>query len=96
MRQGLYEHLRRLSLRYYDSTQVGRLITRITSDVDALNDLLSGGIVNLISDSVTIVGIAVIMVLLNPRLAALTFLTLPFLVYMLTGFRMKIFWPSDG
>ena len=91
MRQQLYEHLQRLSLRYYDSIQVGRLITRLTSDVDALNDLLSGGIVNLISDSVTIVGIAVIMVLLNPRLAALTFLTLPFLVYMLTGFRMKIF-----
>ena len=91
MRQGLYEHLQRLSLRYYDSTQVGRLITRITSDVDALNELLSGGIVNLISDSVTIVGIAAIMVVLNPRLAALTFITLPFLVYMLTGFRMKVF-----
>ena len=91
MRQGLYEHLQRLSLRYYDSTQVGRLITRITSDVDALNELLSGGIVNLISDSVTIVGIAAIMVVLNPRLAALTFITLPFLIYMLTGFRMKVF-----
>ena len=42
MRQQLYEHLQRLSLRYYDSIQVGRLITRLTSDVDALNDLLSG------------------------------------------------------
>ncbi|NLA58786.1 MAG: ABC transporter ATP-binding protein [Firmicutes bacterium] len=91
MRQELYEHLQRLSLRFYDSTQVGRLITRITSDIDALNELLSGGVVNLISDSVTLVGIAVIMVYLNPRLAGLTFLTLPFLIYMLTGFRMKIF-----
>ncbi|HHV93105.1 MAG TPA: ABC transporter ATP-binding protein [Firmicutes bacterium] len=91
MRQQLYEHLQRLSLRFYDSTQVGRLITRITSDIDALNDLLSGGIINLVSDSITLVGIAVIMVYLNPRLAGLTFLTLPFLVYMLTGFRMKIF-----
>ncbi len=91
MRQQLYEHLQRLSIRYYDSIQVGRLITRITSDVDALNELLSGGVINFISDLVTLVAIAAIMLAMNPRLAALTFITVPFLVYMMTGFRMKIF-----
>ncbi|NMB46763.1 MAG: ABC transporter ATP-binding protein [Firmicutes bacterium] len=91
MRQQLYEHLQRLSLRYYDSIQVGRLITRLTSDIDALNELLSGGVINFISDSVTLIGIAAIMLAMNPRLAALTFVTIPFLFYMMTGFRMKIF-----
>ncbi|NMB11864.1 MAG: ABC transporter ATP-binding protein [Firmicutes bacterium] len=91
MRQQLYEHLQRLSLRYYDGIQVGRLITRLTSDVDALNELLSGGVINFVSDSVTLVGIAGIMLAMNPRLAALTFVTIPFLAYMMTGFRMKIF-----
>ncbi|NLJ24413.1 MAG: ABC transporter ATP-binding protein [Firmicutes bacterium] len=91
MRQELYGHLQKLSLRYYDSIQVGRLITRLTSDIDALNELLSGGVINFISDSVTLVGIAAIMLAMNPRLAALTFITIPFLGYMMTGFRMKIF-----
>ena len=91
MRQQLYEHLQRLSLRYYDSMQVGRLITRLTSDIDALNELLSGGVINFVSDTVTLVGIIGIMFAMNTRLAALTLITVPFLLYMMTGFRMKIF-----
>lgn len=91
MRQEVYEHLQRLSLRYYDSIQVGRLITRLTSDVDALSELLSSGVITLISDTVTLVGIAAIMLAMNPRLALLTFITIPFLFYMMTGFRMRIF-----
>lgn len=91
MRQEVYEHLQRLSLRYYDSIQVGRLITRLTSDVDALSELLSSGVITLISDTVTLVGIAAIMLVMNPRLALLTFITIPFLFYMMTGFRMRIF-----
>ncbi|NMB24533.1 MAG: ABC transporter ATP-binding protein, partial [Firmicutes bacterium] len=91
MRQELYEHLQRLSLRYYDSMQVGRLITRLTSDIDALNELLSGGVINFISDTATLVGIIAIMFAMNARLTALTLVTVPFLLYMVTGFRMKIF-----
>ncbi|NLK07567.1 MAG: ABC transporter ATP-binding protein [Firmicutes bacterium] len=91
MRQGLYEHLQRLSLRYYDNMQVGRLITRLTSDIDALNELLSGGVINFISDTVTLVGILAIMFTMNVRLTALTLVTVPFLLYMVTGFRMRIF-----
>lgn len=91
IRHQIFEHLQRLSLQYFNKTAVGRIITRLTSDVNALNELLSGGVINAISDSITVVGIAAVMLAMNARLAGLMFLTLPFLIYMLTGFRQKIF-----
>ena len=57
LRMAIYRHLQRLDLRYYDRNPVGRLMTRVTSDVDVLNDLFTSGVVTVFGDLFTLVGI---------------------------------------
>ena len=77
LRVELFGHIQRLSLSFFDRNPVGRLMTRLTNDVDALNELLTSGGLAILSDAVTIVGIAVALLLLNWQLALLTFLVIP-------------------
>jgi len=91
IRRQIFSHLQRLTFAYYDKIPAGKIITRLTSDVDSLNELLSGGIVNVISDSVVLVGIIIIMLLLHLKLALVSFATLPLMIYMVTSFRQRIF-----
>ena len=90
IRRDLFDHLMRLSFDYYDKMPAGKTITRFTSDVDRLNELLTSGIVNVVSESVMLIGIMVIMMRLDLRLALLCFAVLPILGYLVTGFRSKI------
>ena len=57
LRMAIYRHLQRLDLRYYDRNPVGRLMTRVTSDVDVLNDLFTSGVVTIFGDVFTLAGI---------------------------------------
>jgi ATP-binding cassette subfamily B multidrug efflux pump len=77
LRVELFSHIQRLSLAFFDRNPVGRLMTRLTNDVDALNELLTSGGLAILSDTVTIIGIAVALLLLNWRLALMTFLVIP-------------------
>ena len=77
LRVALFTHIQRLSLAFFDRNPVGRLMTRLTNDVDALNELLTSGGLAILSDAVTIVGIAVALLLLSWQLALLTFLVIP-------------------
>jgi ATP-binding cassette subfamily B protein len=77
LRVALFTHVERLSLSFFDRNPVGRLMTRLTNDVDALNELLTSGGLAIVSDAVTIVGIAIALLLLNWQLALLTFLVIP-------------------
>ncbi len=77
LRVELYSHMQSLSLAFFDHHPVGRLMTRLTNDVDALNEMLTSGGLAIVSDAVTIVGIAVALVLLDWQLALLTFLVIP-------------------
>jgi ATP-binding cassette, subfamily B, multidrug efflux pump len=77
LRVALFTHIERLSLAFFDRNPVGRLMTRLTNDVDALNELLTSGGLAILSDAVTIVGIAVALLLLSWQLALLTFLVIP-------------------
>jgi ATP-binding cassette subfamily B protein len=77
LRVALFTHIQRLSLAFFDRNPVGRLMTRLTNDVDALNELLTSGGLAIVSDAVTIVGIAIALCLLNWQLALLTFLVIP-------------------
>lgn len=90
IRRDLFDRLMRLSFDYYDKVPVGKTITRFTSDVDSLNELLTSGVVILVSESVVLVGIMAIMLSLDTRLAVLCFTVVPVLVYLATGFRAKI------
>jgi ATP-binding cassette, subfamily B, multidrug efflux pump len=83
----LFRHLQYLPLSFYDRNPVGRLMTRITNDIDALIDLVSRGVVSIFGDIFILVGVMVVMILLDLRLALVTFLALPVLVVMTLYFR---------
>src|SRR3954453_17856369 len=77
LRMAIYRHLQRLDLRYYDRNPVGRLMTRVTSDVDVLNDLFTSGVVTVFGDIFTLLGIMGVMLWMNWRLAIVAFAVLP-------------------
>jgi ATP-binding cassette subfamily B protein len=90
LRMEIYQHLQRLSLSYYDRHPVGRLMTRVTSDVDVLNDLFSSGVVAVAGDMFMLAGILVILVTLDWRLALVTFLVLPLVLIVTQWFRKNV------
>ncbi len=90
LRMAIYGHLQRLDLKYYDRNPVGRLMTRVTSDVDVLNDLFTSGVVTVFSDVLPLVGIMVMMVWMNWRLAIVAFLVLPLIVLVAQWFRRNV------
>ena len=90
LRMSIYAHLQRLDLRFYDRNPVGRLMTRVTSDVDVLNDLFTSGVVTVFSDALTLVGIMVMMLVMNWRLALVTFAVLPIIVGISQWFRKNV------
>jgi ABC-type multidrug transport system fused ATPase/permease subunit len=73
----MFEHLQQLSLSFYDHTQVGRVMSRLESDIDVLEAMLSSGLLSMISSVVALVGIIGVMIAMNPGLALLTFTVLP-------------------
>ncbi|MFP4440143.1 MAG: ABC transporter ATP-binding protein [Chloroflexaceae bacterium] len=79
LRIQIFRHIQRMSLAFFDRNPVGRLITRITNDIDALNQFLTQGIVAGLADSVTLLGIVITMLLLNWRLALISLAVLPVL-----------------
>ena len=89
MRKDLYRHIQSLGSRYFDITPVGKLVTRVTNDVEALNEMYSGILVQLFRNIVKIVGLAGVMLVLNVRLAAISFVLMP-LVIGLTVLCQKI------
>ena len=89
MRKDLYRHIQSLGSRYFDITPVGKLVTRVTNDVEALNEMYSGILVQLFRNIVKIVGLAGVMLMLDVRLAAISFVLMP-LVIGLTVLCQKI------
>ena len=89
MRKDLYRHIQSLGSRYFDITPVGKLVTRVTNDVEALNEMYSGILVQLFRNIVKIVGLAGVMLVLDVRFAAISFVLMP-LVIGLTVLCQKI------
>jgi ATP-binding cassette subfamily B protein len=89
LRMELFRHLQNLSLKFYDRNPIGRLITRVTSDVEVLNDMFSSGIVMVFSDVFMIAGILWFMFSMNWQLALVSLSVLPFLFYGTFLFRKK-------
>jgi len=80
LRVAVHGHMLRLNDRYFRSQPAGRLLTRCTSDVEGIGEMFAAGFLTLFADVVLLVGICVALVLLNPHLALVTFVTLPILV----------------
>src|SRR5204862_349940 len=89
LRMAIYGHLQRLDLRFYDRNPVGRLMTRVTSDVDVINDLFTSGVVTVFSDALTLVGIMGVLLWMNWRLALVAFAVLPLIVVIARSFRRR-------
>jgi ATP-binding cassette subfamily B multidrug efflux pump len=88
LRSAVFRFLQNLRLRYYDRTPVGRLVTRATNDVDAVNELFASGALNAMGDLVSLVGVVVMMVALDWRLSIVSFLALP-IVGLIVNFVRK-------
>lgn len=87
IRQEVFEHIHNLSLRFFDITPVGRIVTRVTNDVEALNEMYANILVKLIKNVVKIIGLIVVMLSLNVRIALFAFLLLPFIIGLTIVFK---------
>ena len=87
LRMQIYRHLQRLDLRFYDRNPVGRLMTRVTTDVDALNDLFASGVISVFRDVFTLVGIMLVLLWMDWRLALVAFSVLPGIALITRWFR---------
>jgi ATP-binding cassette subfamily B protein len=90
LRAEIFRHLQRLHIAFYDRNPVGRLVTRVTSDVDALNEMFTAGVVSIFEDIFVLVGILAIMLNMSWRLALITFAVLPIIFYATTLFRKAV------
>lgn len=89
LRRDIYRRLQQVPLRFFDRNPVGRLVTRVTNDVDALNELFTAGIVSIIGDLVLLVGIMVVLFWLDWRLALVSFAILPLLLALTLWFKIR-------
>jgi len=87
LRQQIFVHIQWLSLRFYDGRPVGRVMARITNDVETINSLINAGLVTIVSQTVSLVGIIVVMFALNTRLALMAFIVVPGMVWIVAHLR---------
>ena len=87
LREQVFKHIQRMSIGFFNRNRPGALISRMTNDIEALNQLISDGIVTLFSNMLTLVGVVAIMLLLDWRLALITFAVLPLLLLTSLVFR---------
>jgi len=90
LRSQIFRHLQRMHVAFYDKNPVGRLVTRVTTDVDALNEMFTSGVVSIFEDFFVLAGILAIMLCMNWKLALITFAVLPFIVVATKIFRDKV------
>jgi ATP-binding cassette, subfamily B, multidrug efflux pump len=90
LRSQIFRHLQRMHVAFYDRNPVGRLVTRVTTDVDALNEMFTSGVVSIFEDFFVLVGILGIMLCMNWKLALITFAVLPLIVIATKIFRDRV------
>ena len=90
IRQDLFIKLQKLGLKFYDKWQAGRIMSRLTNDIDALHQLVTSGLTNIINDVFTLITIIIIMLTMNWRLALITFLTVPIILLITLYFTRQM------
>ncbi len=90
LRKQIFAHLQRLQMSFYDRNPVGRLVTRVTTDVDVMNDLFAEGVVAIFGDFFSLISIVVVMLDLDWKLALLTFAVLPLIILATVWFRQAV------
>ncbi len=89
LRMQIFSHLHRLSVSFFDRNPVGRLLTRVTNDVEVLNEVVTSGVVTIFGDVFTLIGISVVLGVMNWRLALVIFAVVPFMLLAAMVFRRK-------
>lgn len=89
LRTEIFDHVLRLPARYFDRTPVGRLITRVTTDVEALDQMFAFGVVTILGDFVKVIAIVIVLFVVDYRLSLVTFVIVPFLLASTMYFRLK-------
>src|ERR1700693_258378 len=90
LRRQIFRHLQRLHVAFFDKNPVGRLVTRVTTDVDAVKEMFTSGVVSIFEDLFVLFGILGVMLCMNWKLALITFAVLPFIVYSTKIFRDRV------
>ena len=90
LRSQIFRHLQRMHIAFYDKNPVGRLVTRVTTDVDALNEMFTSGVVSIFEDLFVLGGIVAVMLCMNWKLALITFAVLPLIIYSTKIFRDRV------
>ncbi len=90
MRSQMFEHFQRLSLSYFDHNPVGRLMTRLTNDVDSLNEMFTSGAISILGDVLTLIGVTIALLVINWQLALVTFVVIPPLLLVASYFRVAM------
>jgi len=90
LRRALFAHLQRLPARFFDRNPVGRLVTRVTTDVESLNEVFASGVVTVAGDLVKLLGIIAVMLWLDTRLALVTFTVVPVMLALSLFFRVRM------
>ena len=90
LRMQIFRHLQKLDVAFFDRNPVGRLMTRVTTDVDALNELFTAGVISIFGDVCTLLGIVVILFVMNYKLALVIFSVLPLLFLVTFFFKIKV------
>ncbi|MCF7809545.1 ABC transporter ATP-binding protein/permease [bacterium] len=90
MRIQLFNHLQRMDLKFIDSRPVGWMMTRVTNDIQTLNEMFSSGVVSIFGDLFALIGIVVVLLVLNVKLALVTFTVVPLIFWMVFTFRKKV------
>ena len=89
LRRDIFSHLQKLPVKYFDKNPIGRLVTRVVNDVDVLNQMFAAGIVTIIGDIITLSGIIVVLLLMDVRLALITYTVLPVMLGGMFLFKIK-------
>jgi ATP-binding cassette, subfamily B, multidrug efflux pump len=90
LRRQIFRHVQRLHVAFFDKNPVGRLVTRVTTDVDALNEMFTSGVVSIFEDLFVLAGILGVMLCMNWKMALITFAVLPFIVVATKIFRDRV------
>ncbi len=90
LRQKIFNHIQSMHLGFFDKNPSGRLLTRVTSDVNALNEMFASGVIDILGNIVTLVGIITVMFVLSPKLSLVTFFILPLIVGATFVFRKRV------
>lgn len=90
LRMKLFSHLQKLSVSFFDKNPVGRLVTRVSNDVEVLSEMFSSVLITFFKDIFMLLGIVIILLRLNARLALVSFTVIPLIIYVTMYFRIKV------